>query len=68
MLSRYNDLYKLFSSHDCPLNPNIGNLNAILKMLKQEHTFLREGEFTSQQHVKKYRKLLKSSKINKYNH
>ncbi|ALT68502.1 hypothetical protein [Methanobrevibacter millerae] len=65
MLSRYNDLYKLFSCHDCPLNLN---LNAILKMLKQEHTFLCEGEFTSQQHVKKYRKLLKSSKINKYNH
>ena len=39
MLSRYNDLYKLFSSHDYPLNPNIGNLNAILKMLKQEHSF-----------------------------
>ena len=51
MLSRYNDLYKLFSSHDCPLNPNIGNLNAILKMLKQEHSFLREGESTSQQQV-----------------
>ena len=65
MLSRYNDLYKLFSCHDCPLNLN---LNAILKMLKQEHTFLREAEFTSKQHVKKYRKLLKSSKINKYNH
>ncbi len=51
ILSRYNDLYKLFSSHDCPLNPNIGNLNAILKMLKQEHSFLREGESTSQQQV-----------------
>lgn len=51
MLSRYNDLYKLFSSHDYPLNPNIGNLNAILKMLKQEHSFLREGESTSQQQV-----------------
>ena len=35
----------------CPLNPNIGNLNAILKMLKQEHSFLREGESTSQQQV-----------------
>ena len=34
MLSRYNDLYKLFSSHDYPLNPNIGNLNAILKMFE----------------------------------
>ena len=51
MLSRYNDLYKLFSRHDCPLNPNIRNLNAILKMLKQEHSFLREGESTSQQQV-----------------
>ncbi|WP_295114468.1 RNA-guided endonuclease TnpB family protein [uncultured Methanobrevibacter sp.] len=51
MLSRYNDLYKLFSSHDCHLNPNIGNLNAILKMLKQEHSFLCEGESTSQQQV-----------------
>ena len=51
ILSRYNDLYKLFSSHDCPLNPNIGNLNAILKMLKQEHSFLREGESTNQQQV-----------------
>jgi putative transposase len=51
MLSRYNDLYEFFSSHDCPLNPNIGNLNAILKMLKQEYSFLREGESTSQQQV-----------------
>ena len=51
MLSRYNYLYEFFSSHDCPLNPNIGNLNAILKMLKQEHSFLCEGESTSQQQV-----------------
>ena len=40
-----------FSCHDCPLNPNIRNLNAILKMLKQEYSFLREGESTSQQQV-----------------
>ena len=39
ILSRYNDLYEFFSCHDCPLNPNIRNLNAILKMLKQEHSF-----------------------------
>ena len=51
ILSRYNDLYEFFSSHDCPLNPNIRNLNAILKMLKQEYSFLREGESTSQQQV-----------------
>ena len=51
MLSRYNYLYKLFSSHDCPLNPNIKNLNTILMMLKQEYPFLREGESTSQQQV-----------------
>ena len=51
MLSRYNYLYGLFSSHGCPLNPNIKNLNAILKMLKQEYSFLREGESTSQQQV-----------------
>ncbi|MBQ8018460.1 MAG: helix-turn-helix domain-containing protein, partial [Methanobrevibacter sp.] len=49
MLSRYNYLYNLFSFHGCPLNPNIKNLNAILKMLKQENSFLREGESTSQQ-------------------
>ena len=51
ILSRYNDLYEFFSCHGCPLNPNIRNLNAILKMLKQEYSFLREGESTSQQQV-----------------
>ena len=44
-------LYMLFCFYGCPLNPNIKNLNAILKMLKQEHSFLREGESTSQQQV-----------------
>ena len=51
ILSRYNDLYEFFSCHGYPLNPNIRNLNAILKMLKQEYSFLREGESTSQQQV-----------------
>ena len=51
ILSRYNQLYKLFRFNGCPLNPNINNLNAILKMLKQEYGFLREGESTSQQQV-----------------
>ena len=41
----------LFCFYGYPLNPNIKNLNAILKMLKQEHSFLREGESTSQQQV-----------------
>lgn len=51
ILARYNYLYKLFNFHGHPLNPNINNLNAILKMLKQEHPFLRQGESTSQQQV-----------------
>lgn len=51
LLSRYNELYILFKFHGYPLNPNINNLNAILKMLKQEYSFLREGESTSQQQV-----------------
>lgn len=51
ILARYNYLYMLFCFHGYPLNPNIRNLNAILKMLKQEHQFLREGESTSQQQV-----------------
>ena len=51
ILKRYNELYRLFKSHGYPLNPNIRNLNAILKMLKQENSFLREGESTSQQQV-----------------
>lgn len=49
VLSRYNDLYKLFKSHGYPLNPNITTLNTILNMLKKENSFLREGESTSQQ-------------------
>ncbi len=51
MLSMYNELYMLFSFHDCPLCPNIGNFNTMLKMLKQENAFLCEGESTSQQQV-----------------
>ena len=51
ILSRYNKLYKLFKFHNCPLSPNISNLNAILKMLKQENSFLYDGESTSQQQV-----------------
>ena len=38
-------------AHNCPLRPNISNFNAILKMLKVEFPFLREGESTSQQQV-----------------
>ena len=51
ILSRYNELYGMFSDHGFPLNPNMRNLNAILKMLKVEYPFLREGESTSQQQV-----------------
>ena len=51
ILRRYNDLYKLFRFHGYPLSPNIRNLNAILKMIKQENSFLYEGESTSQQQV-----------------
>ena len=58
ILSNYNELYELFRSHDYPLKPNIRNFNAILKMLKQEYSFLREGESTSQQQV--FRDLAKS--------
>ena len=58
ILNRYNELYKLFKFHGYPLNPNIRNLNTILKMLKQEYRFLRDGESTSQQQV--YRDLNKS--------
>ena len=39
ILGQYNELYKLFRFYDYSLNPNIRNLNAILKMLKQEHGF-----------------------------
>ena len=51
ILSMYIELYFLFQSHGCPLNPSIGNFNAMLKMLKQENAFLRDGESTSQQQV-----------------
>ena len=37
ILARYNDLYRLFKTNNCPLSPTISNLNAILKMLKQEY-------------------------------
>ena len=49
LLSYYKDMYKLFRSHNYPLSPTISNLNAMLNMLKDEHSFLREGESTSQQ-------------------
>ena len=58
ILSRYLELYCLFQAHNCPLRPNISNFNAILKMLKVEFPFLREGESTSQQQV--FRDLAKS--------
>ena len=51
ILSMYIELYVLFQSHGYPLNPSISNFNAMLKMLKQENTFLRDGESTSQQQV-----------------
>ena len=51
ILSTYNDLYRLFSSYGYPLKANISNFNVILKMMKQEYPFLREGESTSQQQV-----------------
>ena len=51
MLAMYINLYMLFSFNGCPLCPNIRNFNAMLKMLKQENAFLREGESTSQQQV-----------------
>ena len=51
MLSMYVNLYMLFKFHGCPLYPNIRNFNAMLKILKQENVFLREGESTSQQQV-----------------
>lgn len=58
MLSMYIKLYRLFSFNGCPLYPNIHNFNAMLKMLKQENAFLREGESTSQQQV--FRDLVKA--------
>ena len=39
ILKRYNELHQLFKFHGYPLNPNIRNLNTILKMLKQENSF-----------------------------
>ena len=51
ILSTYNELYVLFSSYGYPLKANISNFNVILKMMKQEYPFLREGESTSQQQV-----------------
>ena len=68
ILARYNELYELFKFHGYPLNPNIGNLNAILKMLKMEYPFLREGESTSQQQVfrdlnKGFNKCFKEKKV-----
>ena len=58
ILSNYNELYELFRSYGYPLKPNIRNFNAILKMLKQKYSFLREGESTIQQQV--FRDLAKS--------
>ena len=58
ILSTYNELYVLFSSYGYPLKANISNFNVILKMMKQEYPFLREGESTSQQQV--FRDLIKS--------
>ena len=47
----YIELYQLFNYHGYPLYPNIRNFNAMLKILKQDNSFLREGESTSQQQV-----------------
>ena len=58
LLSQYNKLYKLFKFHDYPLNANIRNFNMMLKMLKAEYPFLRDGESTSQQQV--FRDLVKA--------
>ena len=51
LLSQYNELYRLFKVHGYPLKPNIRNFNAMLKLLKKEYPFLRDGESTSQQQV-----------------
>ena len=48
----------ILRSYGYPLKPNIRNFNAILKMLKQKYSFLREGESTIQQQV--FRDLAKS--------
>lgn len=58
ILSEYNELYKKFKAHGYPLKTNLRNFNAILNLLKDEFTFLREGESTSQQQV--YRDLNKA--------
>ena len=58
LLSKYNELYRLFKEHGYPLKPNIRNFNAILKLLKEEYPFLRDGESTSQQQV--FRDLIKA--------
>ena len=51
LLSRHNRLLKLFQFHGYPLKANIRNFNMMLKMLKVEYSFLRDGESTSQQQV-----------------
>ena len=51
LLGMYIELYQLFNYHGYPLYPNIRNFNAMLKILKQDNSFLREGESTSQQQV-----------------
>ena len=51
LLSQYNRLRKQFQFHGYPLNANIRNFNMMLKMLKVEYPFLRDGESTSQQQV-----------------
>ena len=58
ILGTYLKLYELFKFHGYPLSPTINNLNAILKMLKKENSFLYDGESTSQQQV--YRDLNKA--------
>ena len=58
ILSEYNELYNLFQAHGYPLKTNLRNFNAILNLLKDEFTFLRDGESTSQQQV--YRDLNKA--------
>lgn len=39
ILAQYKSLYKLFKSHNYPLNPNINNFNAILKILNKKIVF-----------------------------
>ena len=51
ILNEYNKIYKLFQSHSYPLYPSIRTLNSMLKILKQDHAFLRQGESSSQQQV-----------------